>query len=145
MFWPPYMRRPTTRFANCTGILRCPDSTNTMPTIIATPMPSTVKNWILVPSDQMAPPWAGRRDTTDAKIRIDMPLPMPRWVMSSASHITIAVPAVHVRTIERGAGALKPGMRSLPWKPAKPSRPPLPWCRANTKPVDWMTASMIVT
>ena len=28
-----------------------------------------------------------------------MPLPMPRWVISSPSHMTSAVPAVHVRTI----------------------------------------------
>ena len=28
-----------------------------------------------------------------------MPLPMPRWVISSPSHITIAVPAVQVRTM----------------------------------------------
>ena len=32
----------------------------------------------------------------EAKIRIDMPLPMPRWVMSSPSHMTMAVPAVSV-------------------------------------------------
>ena len=58
-------------------------------------------------------PWHGRRDTTDAKIRIDMPLPMPRWVMSSPSHITSAVPAVHVRTISAAWPAVKSGMRSL--------------------------------
>ena len=52
-----------------------------------------------MPSLQIAAPCAGRRDTTDAKIRIDMPLPMPRWVMSSPSHMTIAVPAVHVSTM----------------------------------------------
>jgi hypothetical protein len=28
---------------------RCPDSTNTMPTIIAMPMPRIVKNWNLLP------------------------------------------------------------------------------------------------
>ena len=48
-------------------------------------------------------PWAGRRETTDAKIRIDMPLPMPRWVMSSPIHMTSAVPAVSVRTIDEHA------------------------------------------
>ena len=47
-------------------------------------------------------PWYGMRDTTDVKIRIDMPLPIPRWVMSSPSHITSAVPAVHVMTISTG-------------------------------------------
>ena len=58
------------------------------------------ENWNLLPwLDRSPSPGAGRRDTTDAKIRIDMPLPMPRWVISSPSHITSAVPAVHVRTI----------------------------------------------
>ncbi len=90
----------------------CPDSTNTMPTIMATPMRMMVKNWNLLPWLQIAEPCAGRRDTTDAKIRIDMPLPMPRWVMSSASHMTIAVPAVHVSTMSAARPALKFGMRS---------------------------------
>ncbi len=44
-------------------------------------------------------PAPGGVDTTEAKIRIDIPLPIPRWVISSASHITSAVPAVQVRTI----------------------------------------------
>ena len=40
------------------------------------------------------------------KIRIDMPLPMPRSVISSPSHMIMAVPAVIVMTISRNvAGA----------------------------------------
>ena len=62
-------------------------------------MTRIVKNCALEPSLQIAPPCAGSRDTTDAKMRIDIPLPIPRWVMSSASHITNAVPAVQTRTI----------------------------------------------
>ena len=46
-----------------------------------------------------------------------MPLPMPRWVMSSPIHITIAVPAVHVSTISAARPASKPGIMSVPWKP----------------------------
>ena len=109
------------------------------------PMAMMVKNWNLLPWLQIAEPCAGRRDTTDAKIRIDMPLPMPRWVMSSASHMTIAVPAVHVSTMSAALPAVKFGMRSWPWKPEKPSRPLLPWCSANTKPVDCTTARPMVT
>ena len=74
-----------------------------------------------------------------------MPLPIPRWVMSSPSHMTTAVPAVQVSTINAARPALKPGIMSVPWKPAKPSRPPLPWCSANTKPVDWISARPMVT
>ena len=55
------------------------------------------------------PPWNGRRDTTDVKIRIDMPLPMPRWVISSPSHITSAVPAVHVRMMSAARHGVKSG------------------------------------
>ena len=35
VLWPPIMRRPTTRFAYCTGIRRCPCSMNTTATMIA--------------------------------------------------------------------------------------------------------------
>ena len=55
-------------------------------------------------------PWYGRRETTDVKIRIDMPLPMPRWVMSSLSHMTSAEPVVHVMTISTARNAVKCGM-----------------------------------
>ena len=40
---------------------------------------------------------------TLVKIMIDIPLPMPRWVMSSPSHMIIAVPAVRVSDDERHA------------------------------------------
>ena len=39
--------------------------------------------------------------TTWVKIRIDMPLPMPRSVISSPSHMITAVPAVIVMTMTR--------------------------------------------
>ena len=69
----------------------------------------------------------------------DMPLPMPRWVMSSPIHISSAVPAVSVSTISstRGDG------RS--WGPGRGSgccapKPPPPLWNRNTRPVDWMIA-----
>ena len=67
----------------------------------------------------------GMAATTLAKIRIDMPWPMPRWVMSSASHMTKAVPAVRISTMNSASGQLKLGIRSMlvpssaeswPWK-----------------------------
>ena len=36
-----------------------------------------------------------------AKIMREMPLPMPRWVMSSPSHMTRALPTVRVMTISQ--------------------------------------------
>ena len=47
----------------------------------------------------MLPPSAGIRAAIEVKIRIDMPLPMPRSVISSPSHMITAVPAVIVMTI----------------------------------------------
>ena len=47
--------------------------------------------------------------TTLAKIRIDIPCPMPRWVMSSASHMTKAVPAVRHMTMKAASGKAELG------------------------------------
>ena len=69
-----------------------------------------------------------------------MPLPMPRWVMSSASHITTAVPAVKMRMMNSTRGAVKSGMRSM-LLPV-PNSCPL-WNR-NTRPELCMTASATV-
>ena len=49
----------------------------------------------------------GSRDTIDAKISSEMPLPMPRWVMSSPIHISITQPAVRHTTIRKMCGASK--------------------------------------
>ena len=70
-----------------------------MPVIMAMPTPITTTPLNQPASAKTAPPWAGSRETTEAKIRIDMPFPIPRWVMSSPNHITSAVPATQVITI----------------------------------------------
>ena len=41
----------------------------------------------------------GMPATTEAKMIIDMPLPMPRWLISSPIHISTAVPATSVGMI----------------------------------------------
>src|SRR5262245_47327940 len=90
---------------------------------------------------------AGNVDTTDEKIRIDMPLPMPRWVMSSPSHMTIAVPAVHVITMRAARHAENSGIRLMPcgsWKPELRNSPELPLFSANTNAVDCTRASATV-
>ena len=43
----------------------------------------------------------GSRDAIEAKIISEMPLPMPRWVISSPSHISSTQPAVSVMTITK--------------------------------------------
>ncbi len=74
------------------------------------------------------------------KIRIDMPLPTPRCVISSPSHITMAVPAVNVRMMSATFGGVNVpvGKTSM-----LPELEPL-WNR-NTRPVDCSNASTTVT
>jgi hypothetical protein len=71
------------------------------------------------------------------KMRIDIPFPIPRCVMSSPSHMMSPVPADIVRTISAILGGVKFGIRSTPkfwglWK-------------RKTSPVDWISARTIVT
>ena len=49
----------------------------------------------------------GRRATIEAKIISEMPLPMPRWVISSPIHISSIVPAVSETTIRKTCGVSK--------------------------------------
>ena len=98
---PPNILRPTIRRAYCTGMRRCACSmkmtaaTRTRPiTITMAKVHQPFARW----TDHSA---AGKVATTWVKIRIDMPLPMPRSVTSSPSHMMTAVPAVMVSTITR--------------------------------------------
>ena len=56
----------------------------------------------------------GRPATIDAKIISEMPLPMPRWVMSSPIHMTSTQPVVSARTIMKTRGAVKSSMIGWP-------------------------------
>ncbi len=93
-----------TRLAYWTGIRRWP---SWMKTIEQT-TPSarngmiTTKTWSgLFHQDEMP---TGRRETIEAKIISEMPLPMPRWVISSPIHISRTVPAVSETTIRKTWG-----------------------------------------
>ncbi len=93
------MRRPIIRLAYCTGIRRCPCSTKMTLAMIASASRQMKKNvrppWLL----RIAAPSVGIRAAMFRKMSSDMPLPTPRSVMSSPSHIMTAVPAVIVRTV----------------------------------------------
>ena len=86
------MRRPTTRFAYWTGIRRWPSWMNTMPTITASAMNGiiTTKTWSGLVHQPATP--GSRPATIEAKISSEMPLPMPRWVISSPIHISSVRP-----------------------------------------------------
>ena len=77
---------------------------------------------------------------TFEKMRIDMPLPMPRWVMFSPSHMTKAVPAVRTRIMNRMWGALKYLLSMIGVGVAKMS----PEWKRNTSPALCMMASETV-
>ena len=56
----------------------------------------------------------GMRDTIEAKISSEMPLPIPRWVMSSPIHISSTVPAVSEITIRNTLNSVKFGISVTP-------------------------------
>jgi hypothetical protein len=130
--------------ANCTGIRRCPCSTKTIATVSITninsrttiaPVPASAFTRVTVEGYEL---------TTEVKIRIDMPLPMPRWVMSSPIHMMSAVPAVSVRTMSRMRGMVKSGTRSR-FVETLAKKPPPPLWNRKTRPVDCMIAMPTVT
>jgi hypothetical protein len=57
----------------------------------------TLKTWLGFVHQACTP--FGRPATIDAKIISEMPLPMPRWVISSPIHISSTQPAVRQTTI----------------------------------------------
>ncbi len=57
----------------------------------------------------------GMLDTILMKIMIDMPLPMPRAVMSSPSHMTMTAPATRLETISAARHQLRSGS-ALYWR-----------------------------
>ena len=65
----------------------------------------TLKTWPGLFHQDCRPP--GIRETIDAKIISEMPLPIPRWVISSPIHITSTVPAVSVIAIRKTLPMLK--------------------------------------
>ena len=139
---PPYMRLPTTRLANCTGIRRWPFSVKTMATNNNSDSPMMMANLTLPPWARTAAPPAGMPATTLVKIRIDIPCPMPRWVMVSPSHMTSTVPAVSVITMRITRGTVNLGMRSMSESPVLlPRKPPPPLWNTNARPIDCMSAS----
>ena len=99
---PPYCRRPTTRLAYWTAMRRWPRSTKmiaaTTPIITATR--NTTRSSEICPVciwSRVVSTAAGKPATMPEKISSDMPLPMPRSVICSPSHMMNIVPVVRVR------------------------------------------------
>ena len=74
------------------------------------------------------PPIAdGRPETMLARMIIEMPLPIPRSVICSPSHMRNSVPVTSVTMAVKTK--LKPGLMTSPW-----------FCRATAAPMDWNPA-----
>ena len=95
------MRRPMTRLAYCTGMRRWPSWMKTIAAITASARNGiiTLKTGSALFHHCVMP--LGRPETIEAKIISEMPLPMPRWVISSPIHISRIVPAVSDSTIRK--------------------------------------------
>ena len=78
-----------------------------MPTITASAMNGiiTTKTWSGLVHHAWMP--LGIRDAIEAKIISEIPFPIPRWVISSPSHISSVVPAVSAITIRNTFGAVR--------------------------------------
>ena len=72
----------------------------------------TLKTWSGFVDHACTP--CGKRATIDAKIISEMPLPMPRWVISSPIHMSSTVPAVSEITIRNTCGVSNVGMTGEP-------------------------------
>ena len=65
---------------------------------------------------------AGRLATMPAKMISEMPLPTPREVICSPSHIRNMVPPTSVMTVEMRKN--QPGLSTTPWLPSRPMAMP---------------------
>ena len=106
------MRRPTIRFAYWIGIRRWPSWMKTTATMIAERDQREEELLHRAAVDPGVDP-GGSEVRIEAKISSEMPLPMPRFVISSPIHISSVVPAVSVITIRTRRPALK---SSAPWR-----------------------------
>ncbi len=79
-----------------------------------------------VPNCASAP---GRPAAMPPKIRIEMPLPRPRSVICSPSHIRNMVPATRLTTAVRRKP--KPGAMTRPGEPSSARAMPSDWNRAR--------------
>ena len=117
---------------------RWPSWTKTIPTITASAMNGiiTMKTWSGLFHHAVIP--CGNRETIEAKISSEIPLPIPRWVISSPIHISSVVAGgQRDHDHEQLAEGQRCRARSSPcWRPIVRNR--------KTKPIAWPAASATV-
>ncbi len=88
----------------------------------------------------------GSDATTEAKMSIDMPLPIPRWEIISPIHMSTAVPATRVGMIRYPRGQMPSGSSGTDGAcTAEKNAPPPPVPKRNTSTVACRVASAMVT
>ena len=96
VLWPPYILRPTTRLAYCTGTRRSPhvhkhnadNQSASTPTITSADAPRRERALAIKQTVDAGRDLAGEvGDDTDKDQQADMPLPMPFSVMRSPIHM----------------------------------------------------------
>ena len=100
------------RFAYWIGIRRCPSCMKTTATMIPSAISGKNSFSIGPPLYQAVMP-AGAETRIEAKISSEMPLPIPRLVISSPMYISSVVPAVSVITISTSRPEFEV---SAPWR-----------------------------
>ena len=103
---PPYMRLPTWRLGYCTTIRRCAVSTKTTTATTATmPIANAMMNSAdsapVRPSSRVWTSALGSAATMPAKMISEVPLPTPRAVICSPSHISSSVPPTRVTMVTK--------------------------------------------
>ena len=107
---PDIMRRPTWRLAYWIGMRRWPSFMNTTARITPSVTTGSASRSNVPPLSQ-ASIAGGAAVRIEAKISSEMPLPTPRWVISSPIHISSVVPAVSVITIRMKRPTVRSGSR----------------------------------
>jgi hypothetical protein len=118
---------------------RWPCSTNTTLAMMARPNAQTPANTSGPELFRMLPPSIGTRAAIEAKISSDMPLPTPRSVTCSPSHMITAVPAVITMTMIEMFQMLPSGITGRLHSPNS-----WPWLASATMPVACRIASAMV-
>ena len=124
---PWNMRFPTWRLGYCTSRRRCARSMNTMKAITPTAMIASTARSVLDrapwrPSSSVPASADGSSATMPAKMMSEIPLPTPRAVICSPSHIKNTVPPTSVITVVTRKN--QPGSNTTLPAPSNPTAMP---------------------
>ena len=106
--WPPYILRPLTCFAYCTGILRSDESINTISANTTIKIATKIRMFQSWSMSELNTPWNAFNSAEPALDRIptkmssDTPLPIPWSVIFSPSQRVNIPPPIRIKQIMVG-------------------------------------------